>query len=163
MGRHCRGRSFVDTLCALVIGASLIALSVPRMTFARSRSSAAAREIAKALGLAQARALSSGDHWGVKFLQEPDRYLVWHDRDGDRKVDVEEIQLGPTRLAREARFQRGAGEDPVTFTNDQVVFRPTGSVRGIAGSVWLQVEGSRSRVTVIPNGRIYVYDDAGAP
>lgn len=155
-----RGRSILDVLCTLVVAGCVSAVAAPNLKLTRLRSSSAAREVAKAMGLAQAKARTLGSPFGLKLLCAPDRWIVWHDRDGDRRVAVEEIVAGPTRLPPGARFARPSGEDPITLVDDKVLFRSSGAVGGISGSVWIMVGDATSRVTVLSNGRIHVYDRA---
>lgn len=119
------------------------------------RIKSASRDIASQLQLARMKAISRSCQYRIDFDLAGSYTLMRND------LVAGWVQEGSTiNLPDTVEFNRD-GSDPITFTNDQVIFKTNGSIDGISGAVYLKnSKGKRYRITVLAStGRVMLYNE----
>jgi prepilin-type N-terminal cleavage/methylation domain-containing protein len=146
------GVTLMELLIVIAIIGIMAAIALPNIIgqLPNYRIKSASKDIASQLLLARMKAISRNCQYRINFNPAGSYTVMRNDPVAGWVQEGASINLPDTVF-----FNRD-GADPITFTNDQVVFKPNGSLDGISGGVYLKnSKGTRYRVTVLAStGRV---------
>jgi prepilin-type N-terminal cleavage/methylation domain-containing protein len=145
------GFSLLELVTVMAIALLLGALAFPQLNryWQSYRLDSAAQTLTSNLELARYSAISKDVNVVVAFYPAAFYYESFEDKNGNGTRDTGEVLLGSFPLPGKIEF-KGAGllgppsspsgpvTDPITFSNDRVVFNSQGKLNGGLGSIYLQ-------------------------
>ncbi len=147
-----RGFTLVEMLVVLAIIAMFLGISTPFVAgFGKGlRLRASAREISSVLRIARSNAVTFRRDFSVVFDTEKNEYWI-EDSTGS-------LFDKAFRLPRSVRLSRKDDTDPVTFQNDRITFKPTGSIEGSGGTITITDNRGFSKEIIVvgPTGKISI-------
>ncbi len=137
---------------ALISTLSTIGIFSYRTFLPSLRLSGSAREISATLQLARVKAISNNKNYKVIF-NSGGAYQTYKEISTGNWQAEDSSQTLPVGIS----FNRG-GSDPITFTNDEALFNPTGGLSSASGGVYLKNSRSQAYSVTVVNttGRVKV-------
>lgn len=145
------GFGLLELVTAMAIALLMGALAFPQLNryWQSYRLDSAAQALTSNLELARYSAISKNLNVVVAFYPAALYYELFEDKNANGTRDTGEVLLGSFSLPSQIEF-RGAGllgppsnpsgpvTDPITFSNDRVVFNSQGKLNSGLGSIYLQ-------------------------
>lgn len=142
-----RGLTFIEILVVLAIIAMVLGMSVPFFSGfgTSSRLRAASRELASVLRMARGHAITYRNDHSVHFdlTETPHQYYVTDQEDAlvEKKYS----------LPKSIEIKAPQGEDPITFPEDTLIFKPTGGLASPSGAIIITDKRDNTK-TITVNG-----------
>jgi Tfp pilus assembly protein FimT len=151
-----KGLTIIELVVVMCILAVMVLIAIPNIGrwLPHYRLRSAVRDVASAMQLARLGAIKDNKLWAILFDTGAQSYTVWSSGDDGKWPTGDDVAISTTSLGdyRNVTFgDNGYGSwlnggnvgDGVTFTNNNVIFRPDGTAgpeyaNGIVGSAYLQ-------------------------
>ena len=143
---HTGGFTMLEMMIVVVIIGLVAAMAAPTFFSAtpRLRARIEARNLLNMVRLARSRAISEGNQYGVYIDINSRQYLVFKDTVNPPQMTYEigdSIAVGPETIQADVVISGS------TFTNDCVVFKPTGGASQ-SGGITFDIDGGGASYTV---------------
>jgi len=154
------GLTIVELIVVMCILGVMVLISIPNIGrwLPRYRLRGAVRDVASAMQLARLGAIKDNKRWAILFDTDAETYTVWSSGDDGIWPTGDDVAISTTSLGDYRSVisfgDNGYGSwlggpltgdlsDGVTFTNNNVIFRPDGTAgpeafNGLVGSAYLQ-------------------------
>jgi Tfp pilus assembly protein FimT len=165
------GLSLLETVTSVAVILLLSALAFPQIGryWQAYQLDSSVQTLSSNLEVARYTAISRRRNVVASFAAASSLYEMFEDTNGSGTKDAGEASLGTYPLSRHVLFNgngllgppsspSGAIEDPITFSNDKIVFNPQGKLNGGIGSIYLQnLAGDASAISYNMASRMKIY------